>query len=297
MNDPTPLPLATRQAAPERLSAGDGGSLPSSAEGLPTGLAPRRLSASALNRYRTCAKQFWFADIERAPTSREPSPQLAQANAIHHALERFYGLAPGLRSADTLERALRSVWTEHRKPGAFANRDEEAAYGVEAVTMLRRFAETTELGVVPLAREQWLTCRLENGVVLAGKLDRIDRLEGGLELIDYKTGRHQLDPDDLRRELAAAVYILLAEAACQLPVERVRYLYLRSGESVDWRPEREDVEGLRRELIALTGEIAAREKWPAAPGPHCRWCPFALRCPERQRVELDELVPVEELPF
>lgn len=264
-----------------------------------TGRSPVRLSAKAIERYRACPKQFWFAHIERAPSDQEPSPQLAQGNAVHAALERLMGLQPvELRSPATAERALRSVWPAHRRPGSFASRDEEAAYGLEAVGMVRRFAERPEIVVEPLAREQWLTTRLENGAVLNGKLDRIDRLDAGsLGLVDYKTGRKQVDADDLAQETATIVYLLLAEAAYQLPVERVRYQYVRSGESVDWYPERDDVDELRGRLLALTSEMIERHEWPADPGAHCRWCQFALRCPDRKRVELDSLVPAEELPF
>ncbi len=260
-------------------------------------VVPRRLSASALERYRTCPKQFLFAQIEKAPYDKDPSPQLAQGNAIHHALERLLGLPVEERNPDTAERALRAVWCEHRDRYTFASREEEAQFGSEALEMVRRFAETADLTISPLAREQWLNTRLPNGVILYGKLDRIDGSSGGIEIVDYKTGRHQLEADEISDETAAIVYLLLAEQAYQQPVERLRYLYLRSGESVDWFPERDDVEAYSEQLTDLVDEIAASEEWPARPGGHCRWCPWQLQCPDRQRVELDELVPVEGLPF
>jgi RecB family exonuclease len=260
-------------------------------------VAPRKLSAAALNRYRICPKQFWFANIERAPSDQEPGPQLAQGNAVHHALERFMGLAPESRDPDAAERALRAVWCQHRNSATFVSREEEASFGLEALRMVRRFAESGEGEIVPLAREQWLNCRLENGAVLFGKLDRVDPLDDGLTVVDYKTGERQLDENELRDELQAIVYVLLASSAYRLPVERVRYLYLRTGQSVDWCPERDDVDELQRRLLELTREVMASREWPARAGEHCRWCPFALRCTERQRVELDELIPVEDLPF
>lgn len=271
---------------------------PASVAGSPAGgVVPRRLSASALERYRTCPKQFWFAQIEKAPYDKDPGPQLAQGNAVHHALERLMGLPMDERTPENAERALRAVWCEHRRPGTFVSRDEEAAYGLEAVEMVRRFASGDDVDVEPLAREQWLTRRLANGVVLIGKLDRIDPRPGGVAICDYKTGKRQLDEDELRDELAAIVYLLLAEQAVGEPVERLRLHYLRSGDKIDWCPEREDIEERERWLLELTSEILEQQDWPADPGFHCRWCPFALRCPERQAVELAELVPVEGLPF
>ena len=50
-----------------------------------------RLSPSALDRFRACPKQFYLSDIERAPREAETSTVLMQGNAIHAALEKFYG--------------------------------------------------------------------------------------------------------------------------------------------------------------------------------------------------------------
>ncbi len=257
----------------------------------------RRLSASAIERCRRCPKQFWFANVERSPSGEEAGPLLAQAHAVHHALERLLGLPVEERNPDTAERALRAVWCEHRNRYTFASREEEAQFGGEALEMLRRFAETADLTTSPLAREQWLNRRLANGIVLYGKLDRTDGSSGGIEIVDYKTGRHQLEADEIPDETAAIVYLLLAEQAYQQPVERLRYLYLRSGESVDWYPERDDGEAYGQRLAELVDEIAACQDWPARPASHCRWCPWQLHCPDRQRVELAELVTVEGLPF
>jgi RecB family exonuclease len=279
-----------------RPTTGQRSNSPRTSASVPSRTQPR-LSASAIERYRRCPKQFWFSNVEGVPSPEEPGPLLAQANAVHHALERLLGLPVEDRNAETAERALRAVWCEHRQRYTFASREEEALYGTEALEMVVRFAETADLSITPLAREQWFSHRLENGVVLYGKLDRLDARPGGIEIVDYKTGRRQLEQEEIPDESAAVVYVLLAERAYQQPVERLRYLYLRNGQSVDWYPEREDVELAAADLFKLIEEIVASEEWLARPGPHCRWCPWQLQCPDRQRVELAELVPVEGLPF
>jgi putative RecB family exonuclease len=260
---------------------------------------PPRLSASAINRFELCPKQFLFADVLRERQQEEPSPILVQANAIHHALERFFGLPLNERDPENLARALRSVWPQHRKRGAFAHADEEAFYGLEAIAMLRSFAGAFALDAEPLAREQWLKGRTKSGIEIIGKLDRVDERPDGLSITDYKTGQRMLEPEDLRHEAAVAVYISLAEASYGRPVTRVRYLYLRQGADVVWELEREDVEALKRGIPTRIGEIrrATREGFVATPGEHCRFCPFALRCPERSRVSLDDLQVAEGLPF
>jgi hypothetical protein len=93
------------------------------------------------------------------------------------------------------------------------------------------------------------------------------------------------------------VYVAAAEAAYVDEVRRVRFIYLEPGVDVVWEPERDDVMELRRRLVLTVREIDACEVFEAVPGAQCNWCQFALRCVERTQVSLDELVPVEGLPF
>jgi RecB family exonuclease len=262
-----------------------------------SGVRDGRISPSAISRYVLCPKQYRLHDLERRGPKQQRSPILARANAVHHALERFYGLPPEHRQPENLERALRSVWPEHRV-GVFRSVDEEIFHGQAALEMLRVFGSTFDLDALPLAREQWLTAELPSGVHVFGKVDRIDPLRGGgIEVIDYKTGANMLDERDLRGEPATWVYVAAAEAAYDEIVRRVRLIYLPAGVDLSWEPERDDVLELRKRLIRKVGEIEQEKAFPATPGEHCRWCAFALRCEERTRVTLEELVPVEGLPF
>lgn len=256
-----------------------------------------RLSPSSLDRFLLCPKQFLLADIERAPRERETSPVLTQANAVHHALERFFGLPPEERQSGNLERALRAVWPQHRRSDTFVSAEEEREYGQAALAMLALFSQRFDLLTQPLAREQWITLRV-GGVEVVGKLDRIDPgRSGGIEVVDYKTGRRQLDSTDLASEPAVQVYVLGAERACQRPVERVRFIYVALGTEVVWEPEREDVENLGQRLVRTIKAIREEESFSASPGPHCRWCPFSAVCPERSATSIDDLLVAEGLPF
>jgi RecB family exonuclease len=262
-----------------------------------SGIRGGRISPSAISRYQSCPKQYRLHDLERRAPKQEPSPVLARANAVHHALERFFGLSDEHRLPENLERALRLVWPEHRV-GVFRSVDDEVFHGQAALEMLRVFGRTFDLDPLPLARERWLTAELPSGVQVFGKVDRIDPLRGGgIEIIDYKTGANMLDERDLRVEPAIWVYVAAAEAAYDEIVRRVRLIYLPAGVDVSWEPERDDVLELRKRLIRKVNEIEGATAFEATPGEHCRWCAFQLRCEERTRVTLDELVPVEGLPF
>jgi RecB family exonuclease len=258
---------------------------------------PTRLSPSALDRYGVCPRQFQYVASGGDTSAGGSGAHLAQANAVHHALERFFGLPPEQRSAETIERCLRAVWCDHRKRGTFASMEEEALLGTAAIAMLRRFTISFDVTATSLAREQWVSARLRDGFEVYGKVDRIDRsASGGLEVIDYKTGRRVLQEDELRRDLAAAVYAIGAQARFNEAVDRIRFLYLDPGREVVWEPEAEDIEAAGQRLLALVAEIRRDEEFVPRPGPACGFCPY-LDCSARGRIELASVVPVEGLPF
>lgn len=272
-----------------------------------------RLSASAIGRYRLCEKQFHFADVLRARVDEpQSSPVLAQANAVHHALERFFGLPVRERNLEHLHRALRAVWPEHRA-GAFGSRFEEAYHGRDALEMLAAYAERADLTAQPLAREQRFRLALTPQVTLVGKIDRVDRAHDPsdpdrdeldtdrpatpIEVIDYKTGKQTLESASLPFEPAVQVYVAAAERLFKRPVSKVRYVYLR-GDDVEWVPgDRDEVEKVKRRLLDKCEEIASAQEFPAFAGVHCNWCRYALLCEERQKVELAQLVVPEGIPF
>jgi RecB family exonuclease len=260
---------------------------------------PRRLSPAALSRWRVCEQQFYFADVERVPRREQPNPLLAQGNAVHAALEKFFGLRPDQRdpAEGLLHQALRNRWPVYRKPETFASVDQEVEFGQGALALMSSFAAHFDTTIEPLAREQWVSTRLPNGIELFGKIDRADPFEDGIAVLDYKTGRHQIEQEDLPGEPAAQVYLLAAEDEFDLPVRCVRYLYLQTGADVRWYPEREDIPAIAERLIALTTAIKEATTFPASPGEHCRWCPFALRCSDRGRVELADIATTEKLAF
>lgn len=253
---------------------------------------PDRLSASALERYRTCPRLFLLADVERVERTTPPSPVLCRANALHGALDRFYTLPVEERDLATLHSTLRQVWPLHRRPGTFTSKMQERDYGLSALEMLSAYAEIYDLAAQPLAREKWVRATIE-GKELYGKVDRVDPAPyGGLDLIDYKTGRQQLDPDDLRHDTAALVYLLATEATLGVDVERVRFIYLASGDEIRWTVEREDVAEARARLAALMATIEHDPSFAPHPGPACRYCPVRRRCPAA-----DTILNDPDLPF
>jgi RecB family exonuclease len=259
--------------------------------------AEPRFSPSAIEAYQACPRKFYYQYVARADGRERPSPVLCQASAIHEALDRFFGLRPEERNEETIHRALRSVWPNHRRPGAFANREQEAEWGRAGLEMLSSFLEHFDSTGQPISREGWVSAQLPNGAEVFGKVDRVDEIDQGLDVIDYKTGKISIDEAELGGLPATQVYALGAAAEHGRPVARVRFVFLKAAQELRHDIEDEDIEAIRDKLVEITGEIMAEREFPTRPGEACRWCPFSYACPDANRVEISDLEVSEDLPF
>ena len=114
--------------------------------------------------------------------------------------------------------------------------------------------------------------------------------DGGIVIVDWKTGRSRESADDHRAQLTC--YALYATQAFGVPIERVRLIEfnLLGGEVIQHRVGAMDIEGARafiqgsvldmRALLASPDEnLALEEDFPRTADPAtCRRCPFLRVC-------------------
>jgi DNA helicase-2/ATP-dependent DNA helicase PcrA len=88
------------------------------------------------------------------------------------------------------------------------------AYEKERFTQGQRlleefYSKECQPPIVPLALEMPFNFTLKNGVKIFGKIDRIDKTDNGIEIIDYKTGEDNPKAEKSHR-LQLAIYALAA---------------------------------------------------------------------------------------
>jgi RecB family exonuclease len=115
-----------------------------------------------------------------------------------------------------------------------------------------------------------------NGHTLIGKIDRIDEIDGGVEIIDYKTGtaKERLRPEDKKQLL---IYQIASEEVLGLKPKRLTYYYLDEGTSISFLGSEEDKEKEKKEIVEEIEEIK-RSDFRATPGWQCEWCDFKSIC-------------------
>jgi RecB family exonuclease len=292
----------------------EGGEL---AEKLDPLLARHPVSASRLAIYARCGFQYLLQHVLRLQPAPEPEERrridpLERGDLFHRVAERY------LR--ERRDRGELPVTEDAPRRERLREMAEEALQGLVAgspprFTMLwerekRRFHETMQtwltneaagatkaapahfelsfgLGMAPDAAEPHDPDPLEidlgdgRSLRVSGRIDRIDRrLEGGLVLRDYKTGRAPKDDGGLfrgGRQLQIPFYVLAAEKL--FPGEAVvdAFLdYVDGGRQVAFRPEHVTgpaFRGLLRDLIGLVARGVFVQE-PSA----CDFCDFTVVC-------------------
>jgi len=266
--------------------------------GLPPGTLaelPRYESYSSLSTFEGCPARYAFRYVDRLPGIVTPS-RYAFGKAVHAAFEAFV----------RARIAARDSWLPGPDAATIASAfglaidasgctaDEIARYRERAEPVLARFLEA-ELA----SKSEPIGVELGFGVDVdlpgdgrrarfVGYIDRIDRRpDGGVEVIDYKTGspRSQADVDaDL--QLTAYAFALArgalrdstTGAALATPV-RVGLYFAEPGITVWTRRSAGQVAAFGERLIAAVRRIRLRD-FPARPADgRCRWCEYRATCP------------------
>ncbi len=241
------------------------------------------LSFRQVDDYLTCPLKYRYAHILGVPV--RPHHALVYGNAVHQAI-RIYNINRSAGHATTLaslHELFRSRWVSE---GFLTRQHEELRLqeGLEALRAFHAFEEAEN--IVPTYVERRFSL-LEGDVRLVGAFDRIDLLERGGRLIDYKTGS-PLSPEDADARaidsLQLAIYSLAYRHLFGNLPERVELRFLTPFVVVGGAaPNARSVERARAEIEEAAAGIRA-SAYPAEPTfQACRYCAYAAICPSRRQ--------------
>lgn len=283
----------------------------------------RGLSPSALGDWLRCPLDFHFKHVMGLRESEDPEARIAPnvlGAALHNAMEAVYGPLLGKPlQAQALEQGMGEVGrllADELKKGMDAGRLAQGQPLLQvhmAEQAARRFlageAETVRKGAVVtvLEQEAELVCALGEAsrlvgspVHIKGRLDRVDRCNGMLRILDLKSGKvnpadlvlRDLEPDALGANKRYAVQLLMyawlylgkhtVEHAVQaglLPLQQVassKPVFLRmEGRDV---VTREDLPAIEKLFTALVQRMMDPEQ-PIMHDPTSKYCTFCLAAP------------------
>jgi putative RecB family exonuclease len=245
-----------------------------------------RLSPSRASDFKTCPLLFRFRVVDQLEEA--PSEAAVRGTVVHAALDGAFDLAPAERTPDRV-RALLAPALDALVHGDAAIG--ELVSGLDRESFLSGAGDLVETWfgleqpsrLAPVAREQYVECRLDSGLTLRGIVDRVDEApDGSVRVVDYKTGRapgHLFEQKALFQVKFYAT--VLWRSTGKVPTE-VMLVYLASGERLRHRVDPDSLPRFEAQLPRLWEAIerAARaDDFRAKPGRLCDWCDHRDLCP------------------
>jgi DNA helicase-2/ATP-dependent DNA helicase PcrA len=194
-------------------------------------------SSYKLESYSECPAKFFFSSILKIWI--KPKPALIFGRLLHRILASFhekYNSRDALDSSqakEDMEKEIEKVFSE--EGGSFSTLFEKEVYQRLCSQILLRYLEKEReresFSVREIERE--INWRI-NGLNFSGRIDRLDRLEGGFEeVIDYKTSKNPFMEFSLCRKISQGesfqlpIYFFGVREDLKRPVERLSIYWLR----------------------------------------------------------------------
>jgi ATP-dependent exoDNAse (exonuclease V) beta subunit len=236
-----------------------------------------RLSPSQADSYITCPRRY--ALERRLRLSDTFSPYAELGTLVHAALEAAEKEVVGTgRSHADLDDALRhldGVW-EGADFGTPQLNDAWLAHARKTITHL--YSAWPGDGE-PIALETEVRSEV-GGVEWVGVIDRLERNDRGLRVVDYKTSKHPPTVPDGKKSVQLAFYTAAIEAETGADVIGAEMWFPRvEAKSVTKRALDMDARPEVLEIMEAVSEAVLAEAWEPRVNDLCRRCDFRLSCP------------------
>ena len=241
---------------------------------------PDHFSYSQLESFRKCPLEYKLKNILKIKTRGKSV--FSFGKTIHSTLHRF--VEKSLKEKVSLKELLNIYDEEWIFDWYQSEKEREDFYnkGKESLKLFYDdFKKNNNVLIIDEegALEKDFQIKL-NGDVVIGKIDRIDKIEGGVEIIDYKTGspKKTLTKDD---KLQLLIYALAAKRVLRLNPVKLTYYYLDDCSKASFNAKDEMIEKTESEIKELISKIK-RSNFKPSVGWHCKFCDFRDICAHKK---------------
>ena len=234
------------------------------------------LSYSQIETFDNCPLQYCYRYVKKIPSVKTAS--LAFGDCMHKTLRDFFtevkgGSVPSWSHLDTI---FKNNW---QSTGYLSKSEEEKAKKA-GERMLKQFYEASKPIRPASALEQPFMIKINENLKLRGKIDRVCKAGGRLEIIDYKTGK-EMEQKEVDKSLQMTIYALAAidKGLYGQKAENITltFYFLDSGKTKSTTRSSIQLEKAKKE-IELKAQQISTGKFPPRPGLLCKFCPYKMIC-------------------
>jgi DNA helicase-2/ATP-dependent DNA helicase PcrA len=232
---------------------------------------PVKFSFTDLSTFQNCPLQYKYQCYLKLPSAG--SQHQSFGNTIHKTFEEFLKLYKNNSSETQTDlfgkklsesplpdfKFLENLYSKNWLDDWYPSKTEKEKYRKAGLGMLKTFYENIK-EKKPKTKyiEQFFKLKL-GAYDVVGKIDRADKLDGGLEIIDYKTGKVPKTKKDIDQ---LYVYQWAAEEFLREKVESLKYWYLQEDKFVvEPIADNKEIKRLKDEMLAVMEKIVHTTKY------------------------------------
>lgn len=270
-----------------------------------------RLSYSQLEWFLRCPYlyKYQFIDKHSIPKGKDA----LFGGLLHKTLEELYRKKPVIPTLSEILAFYEEEW-QKRSLGSYFSGDTEAnVHFKEGMRMIKDFYQSNNIeSARVLALEQFFDVPIQDeetgkSHVLSGRIDRIDKIKEGIEIIDYKTGRVLKSEKQIANDLQLSLYHLGVAMLWPKLAETYRdrifvaLYFLRHGEKVTVKKSSDELLLTKEAFLEHIRDIERAiesDTFEARPSSLCARDPYARICPffkDRYREEKPKIQGKKEV--
>lgn len=234
----------------------------------------KSLSYTQIDTFKGCPLKYKYRYILKVPTL--PYQTLTFGRTIHETLHDFHRLAQ--QGKNLSQKEFIDLYKSHFDETGYDNQEHKEKRFKKGIEDLKIYYKTHEkLFGKPLHLERSFKLKIDD-VTINGKIDRIDEIKEGTEIIDYKTGKTK-DQKTVDRDEQLSLYALASNEVFGLNPKQVSLYFIESGQKISTIKTPKQLENTKKKLTKDIQKIKSSD-FKATPNPvRCKFCEYNRICP------------------
>ncbi len=231
------------------------------------------LSHSQLETFDNCPLQYKYRYVLKIPTP--PAHALSFGQTVHRTLRDFH--KADLFNRDKNLEYLLKLYKDHWIPLGYDSAEHALTRFEEGKKVLEDYYSSHEklLGS-PVYLERKFILKI-GGVSLLGSIDRVDKTEEGIEIVDYKTGKAK-SQKEADKDSQLTIYALAAKEALSLQPSALALYFVEKNKKVVTTRTNQQLEDKKKEIKKEIEKINKGD-FPPKVSYTCKWCLYKNICP------------------
>jgi len=248
-----------------------------------------KLSVSSIDTFKSCAKKYYYRYIEKVKIERKTWNFTEFGSCAHRILELFHEKADQSTPESEYPSIMKTCFVEAVKEFNFAVLSEDVwspdgnKKGILYLReMMQEYLELIRKTGMPnvVSNELAFQLKLEEGALIRGYIDRIDKIEEGVyKVIDYKTSKNPKYLKDFQ-------LLVYANAIREVYPDTKKvigsFMLLKHDfKEVEYEFTNFDLDECMDEVMKNLDLIRVEKNWVKKPTRLCDWCDYKSICIEK----------------